>query len=222
MNSLILTRTIVLALIPGCVWCGVVPPLQARDVALPDQQVAEVTKLLVGTMDTTAQARANPQAPSVRMTTCQIQVVGAVDRPQAVFLYQEQALTDQLTQPYRQRFLEIAAVQMESALRVRSLTFRPPHPDQWIGLCAQPPAQRVVQVNELGQPVCSVLLRPQAGGYWGETPAEGCPTSVRGAVRITNQVELFPAGMNTWDRGFDRQGQQVWGAESEAYQFRRN
>jgi len=216
-----MVRTIAIALLPGLGWAGAIQPLHARDMAAPNQQVADVTKLLVGTMDTTAQARTNPQAPSVRMTTCQIQVTGVVGRPQAVFLYQEQALTDKLTQPYRQRFLEIAAVQVEADMRVQSLSFRPPHPDRWIGLCNQPAAQRVVQFSDFGKPVCSVLLRPQDKGYWGETPTAGCPANVRGAVRITNQVELFPAGMNTWDRGFDANGKQVWGAESEAYQFRR-
>jgi len=52
----------------------------------------------------------------------------------------------------------------------------------------------------------------------GETSAGGCPSDYKGAVRITNQV-LHEAGMNTWDRGFDATGNQVWGAKDKPYQF---
>ena len=54
-----------------------------------------------------------------------------------------------------------------------------------------------------------------------QLPREGCQAEVRGAVRITNRIILHQEGMDTWDRGFDESGNQVWGAEDEAYQFRR-
>nr|MBX2862941.1 hypothetical protein [Leptolyngbyaceae cyanobacterium MAG.088] len=39
-------------------------------------------------------------------------------------------------------------------------------------------------------------------------------------VRLTNTIVLHQDGMDTWDRGFDSNGLQVWGAEAEPYQYR--
>jgi CpeT/CpcT family (DUF1001) len=183
------------------------------------QQIEEVATLLEGKMDTSAQAIANPKAPNVRMTTCRVQVRDTKLKDQAIFLYQEQALTQDLTKPYRQRFLKILS--NRSSQSVESLSFKPDDPSAWSGFCGKPALERILSVQDLGSPVCSVFLKRSPAGYVGNTPGNGCPANVRGAVRITNQVELSPAGMNTWDRGFNAEGEQVWGAKSESYQYRR-
>lgn len=212
------TRTI--ALTPLALLLGWVPGSLAQPGgAIPSlrQQAAEVATLLTGVMDTTIQADRNAKAPDVRMITCPIRVAGV--QGQAIFLYQEQAMSRDLSKPYRQRFLRIAPSSYSQT--VESLSFRPRTPQRWAGLCDRSQEQRIVQVQELGQPVCSVFLRYTSQGYIGSTPVDGCPANVRGAVRITNRVELNADGMNTWDRGFDATGKQVWGAEGDAYQFRR-
>lgn len=188
--------------------------------ATPAQQVQEVVSHLDGAMDTSAQAHANPKAPNVRITTCQVTVkdAGAIARPHAIFMYQEQALSQRLSQPYRQRFLRIAPTVGNTS--IESAVFRPPTPQAWIGLCSKPEAQRIVNVKDIGTSNCSVFLRRQQQNYIGETSASGCPSNYKGAVRITNRITLHQAGMDTWDRGFDASGNQVWGAQSEAYQFR--
>jgi hypothetical protein len=178
------------------------------------QQVNEVADYLVGAMDTSAQAIANPNAPNVRMTTCDIRV----DNPpnDARFLYQEQALSDKLSQPYRQRFLQITP--SADGTQVESIAFKPENPELWIGLCDR--RDREIPPNQFGEAVCRVFLRPDGDGYAGNTPEEGCPTNFRGAVRITNTVILRRSAMETWDRGFDADGKQVWGAREDSYQFR--
>ncbi|MGP1381942.1 MAG: chromophore lyase CpcT/CpeT [Thainema sp.] len=195
-------------------------PVQAN----PDleSQADEIVSYLVGQMDTSAQAAASEETAAVQMTTCVIQVeaseTGSRDG-QGTYLYQEQALMAQLEQPYRQRFLQI--VPHELSQSVRSHSYKPSHPAAWIGLCDRPEANRMVPAADLGESVCDVFLRPVPSGYLGKTPIGGCPADFRGAVRITNQVLLHAQGMNTWDRGFDADGNQVWGAEDTAYQFRR-
>jgi len=184
-----------------------------------EPQAAEVVSHLVGVMDTSAQAATNSKIANVRMTTCKIRVPEDAERDrQVTFLYQEQALYQKLEQPYRQRFLRIAP--STERQRVRSLSFRPAQAETWIGLCNQPETQRVVTLQDLGTPVCSVWLQRSGTNYVGVTPAEGCPANVRGAVRITNRIVLHGTGMDTWDRGFDAAGKQVWGAASDSYQFR--
>ncbi len=203
-------------------WLTIANPVLANPAPLTlNQQVEEVVSYLEGTMDTTQQVAANSKAPSVRMTTCRISVSDAPSETSgaSVFLYQEQALTRDLTKPYRQRFLQIAPSPLSQS--VRSLSFRPSNPEAWSGFCNKPLATRVIQPKDLGTPVCSVFLKRAGEGYVGNTPVDGCPANVRGAVRITNHIILHPNGMDTWDRGFDADGKQVWGAKTESYQFRR-
>jgi hypothetical protein len=186
-----------------------------------NQQVEEVASFLEGTMDTSLQAAANPKSANVRMTTCRIALKSTqpagIDG--AIFLYQEQALSTDLTKPYRQRFIQLSPSPVSQT--VRSLSFKPENPTVWSGFCNKPIADRVIERSSLGTPVCSVFLRRSGESYVGNTPVDGCPTSARGAIRITNHIVLDKAGMNTWDRGFDASGKQVWGAKAESYQFRR-
>jgi len=184
------------------------------------QQVQEVVTHLDGAMDTSAQAKANPDAPNVRITTCKVKVqdAGALNRPGSVFLYQEQALSQRLSSPYRQRFLRIAPT--TDNLKVESAAFKPPTGAAWIGLCTKPEAERTVQRKDIGETNCSVFLQRKGENYIGETSAAGCPSNYKGATRITNRIVLHQAGMDTLDRGFDAAGNQIWGAKEEPYQFR--
>jgi hypothetical protein len=196
-------------------------PVQAVPESVPiEKQVKDVVSHLVGVMDTSAQAAATPNAPNVRMTTCQVTVenADALNTAPTVFLYQEQALSQKLTAPYRQRFLQISP--STDGQTVESMAFKPPTPETLIGLCDRPEAKRLVQQSQLGERACSVFLKPSGENYVGETPPEGCPTNVRGAVRITNTIVLHKAGMDTLDRGFDAAGNRVWGAKDQPYQFR--
>ena len=176
--------------------------------------VRAVVNHLEGKMDTSARTAAGGRV-GVRMTTCKVRLR---DRPERVYLYQEQSLKKSLDSPYRQRFLQIEAGEEKDT--VISQSYKPINSQKWIGLCDRPERQRVVNSQEMSQPVCSVLLKPKVSIYVGTTPPEGCPTKVRGAVKITNMIILHDRGMDTWDRGFDAEGNQVWGAKNESYQFR--
>jgi CpeT/CpcT family (DUF1001) len=188
------------------------------------QQVEEVAQRLEGIMDTSARARVNPKAANVRMTACRISVndnnsIEANKSNKPIFLYQEQALSSELNKPYRQRFLEISLV--NNSRTVRSLSYKPADLNSVINFCNKSAAERVVNKSELGNAICSVYLTRSGENYIGVTPKQGCPANVRGAVTITNTVVLSEKGMNTWDRGFDANGKQVWGAKAESYEFRK-
>lgn len=184
-----------------------------------ERQVEEVVARLIGAMDTSQQALARPGAPDVRITTCRVRLISSSTRSTGVILYQEQALTRDLASPYRQRFLRVAPAADGSG--VESGTFKPAKPETLTGLCSRPEAARTVDFDASRPLECSVILKPTGKDYVGSTPEGGCPASFRGAVRIANTVVLQPEGMETWDRGFDAVGKQVWGAKEEPYRFRR-
>ncbi|MFM6188814.1 MAG: chromophore lyase CpcT/CpeT [Planktothrix sp.] len=182
----------------------------------------KVVSYLTGVMETSAQAKAIPDAPSVRMTTCEVQLnstPGSVKPSEGVFLYQEQALTRNLSQPYRQRVLEIKPSADRN--RIESVSFKLINPKNWIGLCQKPLSERVISSQEIQNANCRVFLKPMGTEYIGETQPGGCPTNFRGAVKITNTIKLDQQSMETQDRGFDAKGKQVWGAENRSYQYQR-
>jgi hypothetical protein len=195
-------------------WLSWPRAVAANSISLPEQ-AEDVANRLEGSM---VASSGNVQ---VRMVTCRVVWSTAlkVESMPSIWLYQEQALTDTLTQPYRQRFLQISASSLSQT--VRSLAFRPTQPAALAGLCDRPEIQRRLSPSELGNSVCSVFLRRIGDDYMGGTPVDGCPANARGAVRITNSIRLYRTGMETWDRGFDRNGKQVWGARTDAYQFQR-
>ena len=174
-----------------------------------------VVEHLEGIMTASVQLEGKP-AIQVQMTTCRVTVP---DRDNSVFLYQEQALIGKLDRPYRQRFLEITADEDTDSNLVYSHSYKPTNQEEWVNYCRS--TTKTVSRDDLGQLVCTVTLKPLLNIYSGKTQLGGCPAEVRGAVKITNQIILHQEGMDTWDRGFDASGNQVWGAEDRAYQFRR-
>lgn len=184
--------------------------------------VQQVTSYLTGVMETSAQAQAIPDAPSVRMTTCEVKVNNtdsSVQHYKGVFLYQEQALTRNLSKPYRQRILNILPSIDKNS--IESVSFKPINPKNWIGLCHKPLSERVINSQEIENVNSSVFLKPVGTEYIGETQPGGCIINFKGAVKVTNTIKLYQNGMKTQDRGFDAQGKQVWGAENRSYQYQK-
>ncbi|VXD12542.1 chromophore lyase CpcT/CpeT [Planktothrix paucivesiculata] len=184
--------------------------------------IQQVTSYLTGIMETSAQAKAIPDAPSVRMTTCEVKLKNtdsSVQHSKGVFLYQEQALTRNLSKPYRQRVLNILPSIDKNS--IESVSFKPINSTNWIGLCQKPLSERLISVQEIENVNCSVFLKPVGTQYIGETQPEGCVTNLKGAVKVTNRIKLDEKGMETQDRGFDAQGKQVWGAKNRPYQYQK-
>jgi hypothetical protein len=179
------------------------------------QQAEQVVQHLEGILSTAHRAAANPKVANVTMTTCRIHVANAP--ADSIYLYQEQAIADKLPQPYRQRILEIRPSPASQTIRSRS--FKLADQAKWVNFCDRP--SRQIQPQDFPIVVCAVFLKATAEGFSGTTEATGCPANIRGAVMIRNRIRLHSHGMDTWDRGYDAQGKQVWGAGDEPYQFLR-
>lgn len=178
-----------------------------------------VVEHLLGKMTASIQQPAS-EPVQVRMTTCLVKIMG--DR-NSIFLYQEQGFTDRLDQPYRQRFLEITTDNKQQEKTPQNLVFshsyKPDNLARWTNFCKRDHQQEQLAQTDLGQLVCTIRLKPLLSVYVGQTPSGGCATTARGATTITNSIVLHQQGMETWDRGFDNEGKQLWGAREQPYQF---
>lgn len=185
----------------------------------PAEDLRRVADYLLGTMESTIPARdGQDEVVQVRMTTCAMALTGveATAEP-SLHLYQEQAMVTALERPYRQRLLKLSVTADGEA--VESFGFRLQEDAAWAGLCDRPLRDRVIAVADLGEATCGLRLEPRDDGYWGTTPDGGCPSNYRGASYTTNTIYLTDTTTETWDRGFDADGNQVWGADDEGDEF---
>ena len=57
--------------------------------------------------------------------------------------------------------------------------------------------------------------------FVGLTTRGDCGSNLRGASYATSEVRITLDGVDSWDRGFDDSGRQVWGAVAGPYRFDR-
>jgi len=202
-------------------WYGI--DLMASLLTMPagvgDEEIGRLASWMAGSFSSARQAESNPESYyDIRLFMSRIWPT----RTDAVWLYVEQASADSLAQPYRQRIYRLSRVEEEGALRSDVFTL-PGDPLDFVGGWRDVELLRAITVDDLVlRQGCSIDLRrtgPET--FAGSTKGKGCVSSLRGAAYATSEVLITPERVISWDRGFDSQGQQVWGAENAGYVFDR-
>ena len=151
----------------------------------------------------------------MQLHTC---VVLAPELGQRV-LYIEQALLEQVGAPYRQRLYVIEAGPGGGVVS-RVFELRDPKPS--VGLCDAPAGPRRFAASDVEEREgCRVELVRAGDVYRGGTTGKSCTSSLAGASYATSEVSVTPGTIESWDRGFDVNDRQVWGAELGPYRFER-
>ncbi len=173
---------------------------------------------MTGPFSSAAQAAADPEHyRDIRLHMVPIWP-GRADGP---WLYVEQAAATALDRPYRQRVYRLRA-RPDGAIESAVYTL-PGDPRVWAGAWREPERFAALRPEEL-QPRtgCALVLRRQPdGSFRGSTVGTGCESTLQGARYATSEATIWPDRMVTWDRGFDAEGRQVWGAEKGGYEFRK-
>jgi hypothetical protein len=195
--------------------CGVVV-----DVATPPASISpEVDRLadwLSGSFDSSAQAARDEAFLDISLNACRVWP----SRTDGRWIYLEQARSDALDRPYRQRMYR---VRFDADGRLVSEVFAfaeglRPAAGSW-----RDPASLDTVMPDLLLPRegCAVHLRWKGDRYEGGTEGEGCESSLAGAAYATSEVVIDAKRIASWDRGFAADGTQVWGSEAGAYEFLR-
>ncbi|MFH2051153.1 MAG: chromophore lyase CpcT/CpeT [bacterium] len=139
-------------------------------------------------------------------------------RTDGAWLYVEQAAASSLDQPYRQRVYRVREV--EPGL-FASEVYELPDPDAAVGAWRDPARLAGLTPDDLiPREGCTVYLRRQSdGSFTGGTRDRECGSSLRGATYATSEITLQGNRLESWDRGWDTAGVQVWGAEKGPYVF---
>lgn len=64
-----------------------------------------------------------------------------------------------------------------------------------------------------------MLSKAEDDTFVGSTVGTDCSSRLRGSSYATSEVVIEPDRLMSWDRGYDDQDQQVWGATEGGYVF---
>lgn len=142
------------------------------------------------------------------------------ERSDAKWLYVEQAVASMKDKPYRQRVYKITNTyegRFESAVYTLKDPLR--FAGEWK---KENPLSGLIPDSLEAREGCSVILTlMNNGSYEGSTNGKDCQSDLRGAKYATSEVVISDEGIKSWDRGYDENDKQVWGAEKRGYVFKK-
>lgn len=151
------------------------------------------------------------------LTTEEEENKNAVDE---YWIYVEQASAEALDKPYRQRVYRITRT-YEGRFESAVFTFNNPlrFAGDWK---LDEPLASLTSDSLTQKEGCTVTLTMMGKDHYeGGTTGKGCESELRGAKYATSEVEVLADRIISWDRGFDENDVQVWGAEKGGYVFKR-
>ena len=175
-----------------------------------------LAKGMIGSFSSAAQAGEDSTYFDIRLEVVPIWQ----DRSDGPWLYVEQAAATSLEQPYRQRVYHLR--EREDGALESVVYSLPEEPLRFAGAWkGDNPLAEIGPEDLTVREGCAVVLRETEGGFSGSTVEKECQSVLRGASYATSEVTVLPDRLESWDRGFDASGEQVWGATEGAYIFLR-
>ena len=135
-----------------------------------------------------------------------------------LFLYVEQAINRMQEKPYRQRIYQLK--QVDDSV-YHSLVYKIPDDSLYIGKWSDENLFGKLQLEDLQLlRGCEVVLKKiNENHFEGSTGLKSCESTLYGADYAHSEVEIKLQQITSWDRGFDAEGNQIWGALKGGYIF---
>lgn len=177
-----------------------------------DTELKELFTLMQGSFDSQIQAEIDSTYYNISLHMYPIW------EDKGNFLYVEQALNSNQNKPYRQRIYEVTRA---SDSTFSSAIYKLDVDSLWIGKWNNPKAFDSISLKDIAlKEGCEVILKRFAPNQFiGKTGDDTCSSTMRGASFARSEVEILVDKIISWDRGFDAEGNYVWGAEKAGYIF---
>tara|TARA_R110002050_G_scaffold80801_4_gene172824 strand:- start:3441 stop:4067 length:627 start_codon:yes stop_codon:yes gene_type:complete len=184
----------------------------AKQKVKEDADLKELFSLMQGSFDSSIQAEVDSTYYNISLHMYPIW------EDKGNFLYVEQALTNTPNKPYRQRIYEVTRATDSS---FSSAIYKLDADSLWIGKWNNPKAFDSISLKDIAlKEGCDVILKRIAPKQFiGKTGDDTCISTMRGASYARSEVEILEDKVISWDRGFDADGNYVWGAEKSGYIF---
>ncbi|EXB79432.1 Chromophore lyase CpcT/CpeT 3 [Morus notabilis] len=142
-------------------------------------------------------------------------------------LYFEQAFWRTPQKPFRQRFYMVKPCPKELKCDVELSTYAIRDAEEYKNFCDRPKDQRPLPeevIGDIAEHLTTIHLKRCDRGkrlYEGSTPPVGFPNSWNGASYCTSELSILRNNeIHVWDRGYDDDGNQVWGPKDGPYEYK--
>ncbi|HRE42001.1 MAG TPA: chromophore lyase CpcT/CpeT [Ignavibacteria bacterium] len=180
-----------------------------------DPKLEELGKWMEGSFSSQDQSKNDSDYFDIRLEMKRIWK----DRTDAIWFYVEQATAETPDKPYRQRIYKVQKVQDNL---YQSEVFVMNDPLRFAGAFTNDSLLGSLTPDSLiNRTGCAVFLSYTDGKYSGGTESKECPSDLRGAKYATSDVIITSNSIISWDKGFDENDKQVWGAKKGGYIFKR-
>ena len=205
----------------GLVLASLAACTATQRVPASDAELHRAVTYLSGSFSSAAQASMDPDFFDIRLEMTPIW--SALKRRGGRYIYVEQAAAGALERPYRQRIYHVS---IERTGTVRRAVYELPGDSLAFAGWWRTPERfddAFGPEDLIERTGCDITMTWDADeqGYVGSTLGQGCESSLRGAAYATSEVLIRLDYLETWDRGFDAAGDQVWGAVKGPYRFDR-
>jgi hypothetical protein len=185
-------------------------------VTYSQKDVEVLVDYMIGSFSSEEQAEKDSNYYNIELEIVQIWK----DRTDGPWIYIEQAVAESKDKPYRQRVYQL---RKRKDGEIESIVYTFPDPLRFAGdykknfsLLRLTPDSLTLREG------CEVVLYQADDGYFeGSTVDKNCSSDLRGASYATSKVLIDRDKLISWDRGFDKNGNQVWGATEGGYIFKK-
>lgn len=184
-----------------------------------DRDLQDLVTMMTGSFSSAAQAETDTTFFDIRLEMTPIWA-DQTEPGDGHYLYVEQAGAWALDKPYRQRVYHVARGKDDMFV---SMVYALPDPAAAVGAwkLANPLAY-LTPADLVERDGCAVYMkRLPDGSFVGSTREKECTSQLRGAAYATSEITITADKVVSWDRGWDENDAQVWGAEISGYIFDR-
>jgi uncharacterized protein (DUF1330 family) len=182
--------------------------------AVQADSLSDYLALVVGSFDSSAQASRDDRYDNAIWHTAEIWS----DDDAVRWTYTENWL-ENTDAPYRQRINRYSLTEDGSIL---AESFPVPDAQKFIGAWNDPDRFDSLTPVAHIDPLCPArIARTGPQRFEGGTSGQACNNAYRGASYMVSRSVADADGVSNWDRGFNAEGEQVWGPVSGPYRFTR-
>ncbi len=180
----------------------------------PDMEMLMLSQCLIGSFSSAEQAARDTEYHEITLETVRIWPA----HTEGIWLYIEQAAAESRDKPYRQRVYHLTR---RSDITFTSETYLLPDEAAMVGAWRDPSRFAALSSTDLTvKEGCAVELeRVNEWTFSGSTQEQDCPSELHGASYSSSEMTITPSWLENWERGYDEEGNQVWGAITEPYHF---
>lgn len=177
----------------------------------------QLAEYLTGTFSSIAQSVEDPEYYEIVLNMAPVWQ----DRNDSPWLYVEQAVASAMDKPYRQRVYHL---ERSGSNEYISTVYSFENPLEFAGAFKESAPLSTRTPTDLSlRTGCAIRVSwdDNEMAFIGSTNGRDCQSSLRGSTYATSEVFLHIDRLITWDRGFDDEGEHIWGAVKGGYIFDR-